>query len=484
MQSIREFVQKLQKSRGMTQAELAKCIGYKSQTSLVRIVQETANEESLHKFVRMLRSAPDIYLTAAESAQLDLIVEKRMLSADDYAAMESMRRLLQENKPAAEEIWLVCGGGDERITLREHYARCSRLHMTLLNCEKVHIIPALAAMMEQSDLQVNHYLYAEDTLAHLAEVLRVVRPVLHEKNYAGFLCKGEAGAEMPQGLVTADLLLSEYLDAQGEWKHDVVAFTKPNEGVLAEFDGPMTAMQPLMDMVLAGAQPLRSDALVQTGQDDYLAYVRFCSDLEKDRAVYRLKPDFGIEQVPVSIWQKALEEGPLGENEEIRAIVKELVQLSQLRHRNALEKKQPTCHVLKSRAVWNFVRTGRLSDQFWGFRALTWEERLEVLQLLLRQQMNNPWFNLMLFKDDDAVCDDEVILYDDLALFIIKPGTDYSSCGDHAETMVTNKDVLKVFKHYYQDSILQFHVRTESETRMFLVELIEYCKSQMEQKKA
>jgi len=477
--TIKEFVQGLQKSRGITQAELSKCMGYKSQTSLVRIVHEKANQDSLKKFAKLLRSAPGITLSAAENAALDLILEKRLLGEDEYAAMDSLRRMLQESDISEEEVTLRLQDGTVQL-LSQRYRGMKNVRVLLLNCERVQMFSTLARMMSQDGVKVEHYVYAGGSPAHTAEVLRVVMPVLHHVNYSGYLCQDEGrNAQMPRGLSAADMMMCEYQTAQGCWKHDVIFFADLCEGVLAEFEGSMAPMQSLVLLARAEAKPLRGSVQQHDRQDDYLAYARYCSELEKDRAVYRFKPDFGIEQVPMHIWRRAFEEGPMGEHEAIRPMLDALAQDFDKRHQNAMQKKQPTCHVLKERAVWAFVNTGRLSDQFWAFRALTWEERLEVLQLLLRQQINNPWFNLLLLKDDDAVRDDEVVYYEGAGLFIVKPGTDYSLSGCHAETVVTNPDILKVFKHFYQESVLQFHVKPESETRKLLIAAIEHCQREL-----
>ena len=197
--------------------------------------------------------------------------------------------------------------------------------------------------------------------------------------------------------------------------------------------------------------------------------------------MYRIKPDFGMEQIPTEIWIRAFAEGPMAGDGAALGDIEELAELFTQRQKNAFSKKQAQHHVLKQRAVWKFLRTGRLSDQFWAFRALTMRERLETLQLILEQHTENPYFTLHFLRDEDSMRDDEIICYDGAGLSIIKAGTNYDLSAAHSEIMVNQPEFLRIYRNFFLHSILPYNVQPEYKTRKILMGMIEYCQGNLEE---
>lgn len=157
-------------------------------------------------------------------------------------------------------------------------------------------------------------------------------------------------------------------------------------------------------------------------ENTLLGYSRFCAELEKDCAVYRLKPDIGFDQIPVHLLQRAIADHV------DRAQLLELKPMGDIarkRQQMLLNQTLPIYHVMKRRAMWQFVKTGRTSDHVWCCRSFTMEERLEILLYIRQQLMSKPNIHLHFLKDDSVLRDDEFVLYEGKGLFVVKPGTDY-----------------------------------------------------------
>lgn len=215
-------------------------------------------------------------------------------------------------------------------------------------------------------------------------------------------------------------------------------------------------------------QPIRIPAV----GDDLLTYNAFCAELEQDHAVYRIKPDLGLEQLPVDILLRAGQEAA---PPEILRALPALTDLFRRRHQNVLTKGKPQHTVLKRSAMLQFARTGRLSDHPWILRDFTLGERRRILVYLKEVLLALPGFHLHLLKDEASMLDDEVILYEGVGLSLIKPGTDYNWLDTHAEILITQPEFLQVYKQFYQESLLMHRVAPEAETRAFLDELISQC---------
>lgn len=93
--AIDGYIRQLQRSHGLTLQELSAQLGYKSPTSLARLMQETSTFESLQKFAQRLRSCTSLKLSQEEDSQLYDLVELYDVGGEDYNVMLSLRRLLR-----------------------------------------------------------------------------------------------------------------------------------------------------------------------------------------------------------------------------------------------------------------------------------------------------------------------------------------------------------------------------------------------------
>lgn len=478
--NMRQFIQSLQKSRGLSVADMAALLGYKSQTSVARVMQGRANIDSVTKFCQQLKDNEQIALTDEEASQLDRILEYTKLGDEGYATTDVLRQLLREDPPMVDPV-LVDAYTGERQTLLERYLPMQDLRITVLNCESFPLFGALAKLAVQNNVQVEHYLYSDHNLLRTVLTVRSVLPILHLKNYYGAIsfCSREQLLTSPRGILLSDVMFTEYM-RNGSQVFDLIILQPTGEGLSFTFPSDSSSIQRMVCSLKENAVPIRNPGTTDYASD-YVAYINYCSELEKDRAVYRIKPDFGMEQIPLRIWQRALMESPLGEKASLTENMVALFNAFSDRQANSLSKKQAQHHVLKQRAVWKFVRTGRLSDQFWGFRTLNMAERLETLQFIMEQYNTNPYYHIHFLKDDDAMRDDEFVCYDGLGLSIIKAGTDYNLSTGHSETQVVQPEFLKIYRNFFLHSILPFNVQPEYRTRKILLEMIKYCQSHIQE---
>lgn len=477
---MKQFIRQLQASRKLSMNDLALLLGYKSATSVARIVQDKANAESVTRFGQLLKDSEDIALTDEEASQLDSILEKKKLGSDEYAAADIIRRLLREDSPLVDPV-LVDSGTGEKQTLLERYLPMQGLRIMVLNCEAVDLFAALARLTSRGIARVEHYLYSDQSLIRTVMAVRAVLPLLHDDAYFGAMasCSREELVKSPRGILLGDVMVCEYEKDGTPW-FDLIVFQREGWGMLFSFPGKSHHVYHMVESIVKRAVPIRNPGLGKFGTD-YAAYIRYWTDLERDRAVYRIKPDPGMEQVPLHAWLRAFRDGPAAGESALAAQMGDLAEIFRQRQWNAQTKKQAQHHVFKQRAMWKFVRTGRLSDQFWAFDSLTVKERLETLQNMLEQHTNNPFYQVHFLKDEDAIRNDEIVCYEGTGVSLIKAGTDYNLTGRHSETMLTQPEFVKIFRSVFLHSILQYHVQPEYKTRKILLEMIEYCQTHMDE---
>ncbi len=475
---IRQLVTDIRQARGLSIAELATLLGYKSQTSVMRVIQDKVSAENLNRFCHQLMESDQLRLTAQERKQVEQLLEFKRLGPVEYSATQMLRQLLQADPPLVDPVLLDPQTGS-RQTLLSRYLPMTGLKITVVNCETMALFTALAVLTRQNRATVEHYLYSDKSLRRTVLAVRAVLPILHDPNYWGgmTIASREFLLDNPRGILLSDVLICRYRKDDVPCL-DLVVFQSKTEGLRFSFPGEGKALQQMLEPMKAKAQPLRNTRTPSAGKN-YAAFLRSCAEMERDRAAYRIKPDFGFEQVPVHIWKRALLEGPAAGSGAIGDI-DELVQICLRRQENAFNKKQPQHHVFKRRAVWKFLETGRLSDQFWAFRPLTMEERLQVLQTVMDLQLNNPYYSLYFLKDEDGIRNDELLLLDGLALCLIKPGTDYDLTSGHSEAFVTQPDFLRLYRSFFLRSVLAYDVLPEEETIGTLREMMAYCRQHLD----
>lgn len=475
---IRQVVTDIRRSRGMSIAELASLLGYKSQTSVMRIIQDKANQDSVLRFCHQLEDSQELALTEEEHRQVAQLMEYTQLGRADYAVMQKLHQMLLADPPLVDPVLLDPQTGSKQ-TLLNRYLPMKGLKITIVNCEAMEIFSALAVLTRQKRATVAHYLYSDRSLMRTVQAVRAVLPILHDPSYQCGMtfASREYLLDNPRGIMLSDVLVCQYEKDGVSWS-DLVIFQSKTEGLRFSFLGKGEALLRMLEPLIEKAQPL-CNATNPCRTRDYTTFLRSCAEMEWNRAAYRIKPDFGFEQVPVAIWHRALLEGPAAGSDGFGSM-DELLDIALRRQENAFTKHQPQHHVFKRGAVWKFIKTGRLSDQFWAFRSLTMPERLQVLQTVATLRQDNPSFHLYFLKNENDIRNDELLLLDGTALCLIKPGTDYDLTAGHSEALVTQPDFLNVYRTFFLSSILAYSVLSDEETAATLNEMIAYCQQQVD----
>lgn len=382
--------------------------------------------------------------------------------------MLSLRRLLC-GKPAASSVPPVLYTTENvQQTFTGHFGAVKLRRMLILNCERVSVFHDISLLLANQPFEITHYMYASQDVTHTVRALHAALPILYSPNYSGFSYLLPSDPDhVVRGLMTSDLIACEYTGADFALHQELIVFDSSYSGRSCMLNGGLDALYALLPSK-ESMQPVH----VPAPGDDLLAYNGFCAELEKNHAVYRIKPDLGLEQIPVNLLEPAVRDAAPAE---VLAFLGPLTDMFAKRQQNVLTKSQPQYHVMKKNALARFVQTGRTSDHLWCCRSFTMEERAQILIYLRDQLLALPNFHLYLLRDDDALRDDEVILYDGIGLSLIKPGTDYGLEQSHTEILITQKEFLNVYKRFFTESILGYRVETEAVTRIFLDKLISRC---------
>lgn len=469
--TFQTLIDDIRAARGWSVRQMAEVLGYSSATSIVRLAQEKANHESIERFGRVLHAMTEAPLSEEEGIRLDALLERSQLSDEEYRTMQLLRSLMRNDTVSPQPITLVSSLRNEQTDIITRYRDKKDLRVAVFNCARVPIFPILAELNRINPVEIDHFLLLEGPAYLVVEYFLAVTPVLFAANYHPYSRLAEFG--QPMGLLRSDIVFFIWQE-DGRPVFDLVTFLSPDVGFVAHYpvtDDSLLPPSSLKDNENLGFRPARLVGM--DADEDFAAYCSYCADLERDRTVMRVKPDFGVDQIPVHILTDAARDG-CPDHALVETILPSLIDLFSQREQNARTKHQPQYHVLNLQAVWHFVKTGQLSDHPWLLRAFTPAERREILLSVIGQMTHNPRYHLRLTRSADISVENELIFYEGVGLSVVKAHTDYQLSGSHAEIMISQPAFLQLYQQFFLNSIMRYQTLSEERTLAALREMVQY----------
>lgn len=467
---IERLIGEMVEERGMTLSEFTELLGYHSKTSLVRIMKGQVSQRAVDTFVKRMKSNLD--LTAEEQLKLNDVIDHLRWQQDYISAREMLRFLRGEQTPEGE-VWLEEVDSRKKMRLTERYARAAEIRITLVNCQYVPIFRQLLDLVRSKGAVVEHYIQMRREPVRVIHAIGELIPLIYEKGYSGYCSRHPDGSESGgvRGMLDSDAMVVQYITEDGVRLEDSIIYDKPDHGYVITSDRPGRYLE-TYGIRQDEYKPIKQ-VYFQTGGMD--SYVRFCADwakIEHNRAIYLVKPDLCLAWIPQDMVIGALLEGGVGEMQGVDGLLEQFRTVHQERWRNLFEKRRVSKSIMKRNAMVRFARTGKMSDHFWAMRAFTPEERVRIFRFLLEQNENNPYFDLFFLRDNDFLRDVEVVHYDNAGILMMDPSSDYAMLGNHSEVMIVHDEFMRMFREYFERSLLADHVLSHAETTDFLNSLI------------
>ena len=460
------IVEEYLKTRGISLIEFSRMLGYRSKTSVVRLMRNQANMRSVEKFSFLFREKGS--LTEDELNRLEDAVEK-LRWQENYQATRAIHAFLEGESEPDSPIELTDIGNGERCIMFERYSEVQELQILLLNSVDTSIFEQLRRLIAENGASVEHFIRSDGNHARMLQAINMLSPVMYLKKYRGYMTEhGSRNAHA--GIQSSDMMYARYV-RQGEVREDLIVFTEPTRGRLLSESGE-GRLYGLMEFDRSGYAPIRRE-VENAGGNVYVQFSRECAALERDRLVMAIRPDLGIEYIPTEILIHAALEAdfPTDDNMEF---FEELVGIYAARYRNICEKKKYSHHIVSAEGMRRFARTGRIADHFWGLRPFTVQERICILRKLQDWSRNNPYFRLYILKEENF--GDHIVYYfEGKGILVIDPKTSYDLSGDYSELLIVHPDILKLYKAYFTGGILKHFVQPAGAEQTLLQELIDYC---------
>lgn len=483
--SCESFAQCLKRTlaaEDMSASEAARLVGFKSRTSIFRILQGSTSCDINEHFLADLRAALGETWPESRYRALEEALEADRLGADRYRCKIAFGKMLkgvaEEHAPITVQTVTLEGEVSE-MTLAElltQVAKCPKAEIVLTSCCDASFLRQLedvcGAAGENGTLTIRHYVDTTEDVV-VGNILGIL-PLLSKTWYnARLVGKGSCPAPMMQ----LYRLHAMYINCWDEQGH-VVGYhmTRIDDRTfIRRIWESGCYMINTLDRWRFHLELLKPPQNLTGSPQDFVAYTRNYAKLEEKCTILSIKPDIHFNCIPPRILYESIKDGfavaGMAEGEELSQLMEELWQIHEMRFNNLMRKRKPTHLVYSLPAMERFMRTGVLTDHFFIQRAYTVAERREIMLQLRKAMQERPWFNVHFLKCGFEP-KNEISYYSDRGVMIMDACTSYALGDDHSEALITLPAFSWAFHDYFTNALLKDAVISRNEALAALDMLI------------
>ena len=430
--------------KGLSIAETAAALGYRSPNSIERIVKGRAGDAARKSFLNQCFSVFPELARLTEYAQIRSPLPEPVWS-----------RLLQGRLvfPAASTALLEIDG-HPLGSIGSYYAslHVSSIHVLLLNGLHRPLTTDLSVFLNLPDAKVNHCLTLPYRGDSFSEVVLSLMPLAFNERYHLTRYHGKTG--LMTGVFNADIMFIRYR-AESTEHMDMILFTAYDKATRISLPAESSLERLGLSAIVRRQYPIiaRKDLEFHA---DYPAYLQWCAELEAIGPIRQIKADVGLEQIPMPVLARALREGTTTSEHDANQlldIVPEMAEICNRRWQTWHFHRKEHIHMMRLSSLWQFVKTGMMSDHFWGLRAFTVSERILILEEL-KKAICSKNYRLLFLPDSYWNDIGELSCYGSTQLSFIDRNTSYDLSGFHKELFLTDSKVVQSFIRFFDEFLV------------------------------
>ena len=456
------------RASGVSTKRLAERTGYKSKTSIVRILREEGVHAGRERLLEQLRKQdlldPAAYASLAQALEISRVGPARA------RGRMCLRRLLVGRREAELSPSLM----QALEPLRQ--ARSAR--MLLLNGCRVELTEELRRILRQRPAHVmEHYVSVDFSSERAMEALCAILAIACVPAYACAI--REMRPDRREELLRQDMLCFTAQDRDGVSADTLVLFpgddsvrvhTQPSSFGLFDF---------LRRILIEGDfQPAVGAYATQEGPESIVEAMRFCTELERSCNARTVKPDVCINEVPGAVLFAALRDGgvlhhfPGWTERQMRAQLEEFFYYHDQRFRSAFEGERMRGRIMSPRSLRRFVLTGRFDSPFPAIRAFTVAERVAILENFARRMQRGGGCPLCFWSDADDLTM-EIHCFENVGI-IAFPAREAGGLNVNFQTSILRHPrMAALFEECFDDDLTRNCAVSPSESLLYLRSLLD-----------
>ena len=453
---------------GVSAKRLAEMTGYKSKTSIVRILRE----ESVHAGrERLFASMGDLGLLSSQArASLAQALEYSRVGPARAEARSHLRHLLTGCPEA--QIAPELARALEPL-LGAHSAR-----ILLLNGCRMELTEALRDILRKRPAHaMEHYVNVDMSSGGAMEALCAILTIACVPAYTCAIRETQPGAR--EGPLMHDLLCYSAQDRDGVGVDTLILFpgggrvevhTQPTAFGLFNFLRRAIGVEDFQPVVAAYS--------MQEGPESIVEAMRFCTELERGCNARVVKPDVCINEVEGSYLRAALLDGgvlrsfPGWTERQIRAQLEEFFYYHEQRFQSAFKGARLRRRIMSPRSLRRFALTGRFDSAFSAVRSFTVEERVAVLENFARHMRQSSDAPLYFWREQSDLAM-EVHCFENVGI-IAFPAREAGGLNVNFQaSILRHPRMAALFQECFDDDLVRNCATSASESLLYINSLLD-----------
>ena len=492
--SYGQCLREIMKAHHISVQELARKMGYRSATSLVRILKDQTSVSSIERFHRQFRLLFNWLLPPVDIQRLSDSLRYTQLGADGYQLHCAMERLIFQSDLTPDHYPALLSYSPALGSLLPHasapfssldqliqfYSCTSGVEILMINTQMQEICSAFSRLVRFSKKArtIRHFFVLQDEPSFASNCIASILPLLSENAYEGYYCL-PSNQKPYDFLRQHSLIVVRFATEAGEVRTHVLVPTAQGQLSICSLPGSelFDFCSALTAQLMAHLCPIKSSVMPEADAQGMLELSERYLLEESGRSFCALEPDLCLACVHTDILIDALHDGTGLHLVPGNPLHSRLVEIHNARFENMHHKTPPTYFVHSQQAMLRFARTGHLSDHLFGMRDFTPEERIRILTQILQSCRENPAFHMRFLQEESRLSEYEFISFGDLGVQISSAYTDYHAAC-HREALITLSSFTQAFEDYYMHTLLPNHCLSEEASLAFLQSLIDGLNAQ------
>lgn len=492
-QSYGECLREIMQLRRITINDLTRKMGFRSSTSLMRILKDETSAQNTRKFHDRFRLLHNWLITPSDVDRLNAALKYTLLGRDGFLLHRAMEQFFFRSpassspypslltfSPALQDFTAHASAPFSSLEqLIQFYEHTTHLDVIMLNTTTPEICSAFARLVRfpAPTRSIRHYFSLAQSAADVSSAVAAALPLLNEPAYEGYYCLPE-DAESCAFLSHHRLILVRFEQENGEVRTHLFVPVAPTHLSVCAFSGSelYDFYSALTVHLTAHMHPFKSPTAACNAQRSLLELCERHLLEETARTICALEPDPANYCIPTEILRRTVSEGigiglPMD-----HPMVEQFVQTHDARYENIHRKTQPTYLVFPQDSLCRFVSTGHQSTHFFGMRDFTPEERIEILSRLIQSCHANPGFHLHVLRSDVCAPEYRFVSFGDLGVMLSSAHSSYDA-STYKEALLTLPTFLSAYETYFIDTLIPDFCFSQDESLALLQRFIDQLRN-------
>ncbi len=471
----------LLRKKNCSAAELARRLGYKSHTSVVRILHQEVSHEVQKAFFNRLILTNALHLSADELASLRQCLETEAFPLAVRRAHEFLWDFLfAEQAQAALPVITLFTEDEEPRQLQGNqwvntFTSAERIDMLIFGCceESFFSLLSQAFFQFENKCWIRHYCDLGVSPDNAVKSMICAATMIRFKQYEAFYMQNETASNKLFTSQDGQMFLW-WIDASGSTNMQVIYPSADLCFSIYKVSGG-TQYRVLLDDLLKknsnAYTAMRSEYVHPDIAENYLLLSQRLLFLEKNRSQRMYRPAPCYNHIATEILTPAILS--MLQYPESHPAIQQLHAVHTERYVNAFSMRAPSKLIFLVSGMWDFIKTGFLPDHLNELPAIPVDGRLKVLHDLLDAATNNPFFQLYFFREDIRVHNLMLSSHGDLGVYLLDPVTTIQMQRGYFEEILTFSAFIDAFNSFF-DTVLLKRSYTQQESRKKLCEMIHW----------